>query len=109
MTTNILNPRILHAAYSQGFFPMPDEKTGEILWYRPDPRAIIPLDHFHTSRSLRRVINKKIFQTHITLVSKCLFLSQLHQIKSAVWLLEYILNFKLMTFTATTEHICFDS
>ena len=57
-----LNPELLHAAYSQGYFPMPDGDSGEILWFRPDPRAIIPLDGFHTSRSLRRTINKSIFE-----------------------------------------------
>jgi leucyl/phenylalanyl-tRNA--protein transferase len=41
---------------------MPDIKTGVIAWYRPDPRAIIPLDGFHTSKSLSRLIHKKLFQ-----------------------------------------------
>ena len=57
-----LNPQILYTAYSQGYFPMPDDRTGEILWYRPDPRTIFPLDQFHVSRSLRRTLNKKIFK-----------------------------------------------
>ncbi len=55
-----LTPDVLYAAYSQGYFPMPDE-TGEILWFRPDPRAIIPLDGFHLSRSLRRVVTRNTF------------------------------------------------
>ena len=41
---------------------MPDGDSGEILWFRPDPRAIIPLDGFHTSRSLRRKINQSLYQ-----------------------------------------------
>lgn len=57
-----LNPKILQAAYSQGYFPMPDSETGEILWFRPDPRAIIPLDSMHVSKSLRKVIRKGIFK-----------------------------------------------
>ncbi|MFK7824039.1 MAG: leucyl/phenylalanyl-tRNA--protein transferase [Oligoflexales bacterium] len=57
-----LNPELLHAAYSQGYFPMPDGDSGEILWFRPDPRAIIPLNGFHTSRSLRRTINRSVFK-----------------------------------------------
>lgn len=56
-----LNPEILFAAYSQGYFPMPDHQTGEILWFRPDPRAIIPLHGFHVSRSLKKKIRKNIF------------------------------------------------
>jgi leucyl/phenylalanyl-tRNA--protein transferase len=52
-----LTPDILIAAYCQGLFPMPNE-TGEIAWYDPNPRAIIPLDAFHVPRRLaRRVRN----------------------------------------------------
>jgi len=48
-------------AYSQGFFPMPEPQTEEIEWYRPDPRAILPLDRFHVSRSLRKVLRDHTF------------------------------------------------
>lgn len=48
-----LRPDILLEAYAQGMFPMADE-DGEILWFSPDPRAILPLDDFHVSRNLRR-------------------------------------------------------
>ncbi|MDD9951416.1 MAG: leucyl/phenylalanyl-tRNA--protein transferase [Zetaproteobacteria bacterium] len=50
---------LLISAYSQGYFPMPDPReVAKILWFRPDPRAIIPLDGFHVSRSLRRRIRQ---------------------------------------------------
>ncbi len=45
-------------AYSRGIFPMFDHDTGGIDWYRPDPRAIIPLDGFHVSRSLAKTIRQ---------------------------------------------------
>ncbi|MCB9228592.1 MAG: leucyl/phenylalanyl-tRNA--protein transferase [Deltaproteobacteria bacterium] len=57
-----LNPELLYAAYSQGYFPMPDQEGEDILWFRPDPRAIIPLDGFHVSRSLRKTLRKQLFQ-----------------------------------------------
>ena len=38
---------------------MPDPSTGEILWYNPDPRAVIPLTGFHVSRSLRKTAQKR--------------------------------------------------
>ncbi len=41
---------------------MPDPDTEEILWFNPDPRAIIPLDEFHVSRSLRRTAKKGLFK-----------------------------------------------
>lgn len=50
-----LTPELLLTAYAQGVFPMAHE-DGRIYWYSPDPRAILPLDHLHTSRSLLRMI-----------------------------------------------------
>lgn len=50
-----LTPELLLTAYAQGIFPMADEE-GQISWYSPDPRAILPLDRLHVSHSLRRVI-----------------------------------------------------
>lgn len=40
-------------------------EDGRIYWYDPDPRAIIPLDRFHVSRSLRRTIRQQIFDIRI--------------------------------------------
>lgn len=31
---------------------------GEIFWHDPDPRAILPLDNLHVSRSLRRTLKR---------------------------------------------------
>lgn len=52
-----LTPQLLLTAYSQGVFPMGDE-DGTISWYDPDPRAIMPLETFHTPRSLARRIRR---------------------------------------------------
>jgi leucyl/phenylalanyl-tRNA---protein transferase len=49
-----LDPGTLLAAYRQGLFPMPLGGRGPLGWWSPDPRAVIPLDGFHVSRSLRR-------------------------------------------------------
>jgi leucyl/phenylalanyl-tRNA--protein transferase len=40
---------------------MADSRNGEIRWYSPDPRAIIPLDTFRISRSLRQTLKKNLF------------------------------------------------
>jgi leucyl/phenylalanyl-tRNA---protein transferase len=48
-----LEPGTLIAAYRAGVFPWPDD-AGRLLWWSPDPRAVMPLDGFHESRSLRR-------------------------------------------------------
>ncbi len=52
-------------AYQHGVFPMADEFTGDIDWYLPDPRAIIPLDGFHLSRSLTKRIRQRAFEIHV--------------------------------------------
>ncbi|MBN2143808.1 MAG: leucyl/phenylalanyl-tRNA--protein transferase [Candidatus Aureabacteria bacterium] len=55
-------------AYCHGYFPMGCGDSGEIRWYRPDPRAVIPLDGFHISKSLSRLIRKK---THEVRINTC--------------------------------------
>lgn len=60
-----LSPEGIELAYRHGIFPMADERTGEVLWFRPDPRAIIPLDGFHTSRSLARTIKRGAFEIRV--------------------------------------------
>lgn len=41
--------------YARGAFPMADD-TGEINWYMPDTRTIIPLDSFNIPRSLKKFL-----------------------------------------------------
>ena len=57
-----LSPETLLWAYAQGVFPMASPDGGEILWYAPDPRGVIPLEAFHAPRSLRRVIASDRFE-----------------------------------------------
>ena len=59
--SNELSPGLILSAYAQGIFPMADE-DGEIYWFSPDPRAIIELDGFHVSRTLRRVYRRGVFE-----------------------------------------------
>ena len=61
-----LAPANLLAAYASGIFPMADEdEDGAIYWYDPDPRAILPLDGFHVSRSLLRAMKKNPFEIRV--------------------------------------------
>jgi leucyl/phenylalanyl-tRNA---protein transferase len=47
--------------YYNGIFPMADT-DGSMYWYSPDPRAIIPIESYKPSKSLKPIINKKIFE-----------------------------------------------
>lgn len=58
-------PESVEYAYRLGLFPMCDSRTGEILWFRPDPRAVIPLDGFHISRSLAQRLRRNEFEIRI--------------------------------------------
>jgi leucyl/phenylalanyl-tRNA---protein transferase len=59
----MLTSELLLTAYRQGIFPMAVNQRGEIAWFSPDPRALIPLDErFHISRSLRRTLGQEKFE-----------------------------------------------
>lgn len=49
----MIDPEILLHAYRLGVFPMALE-DGEIRWFSPDPRTILPLDAFHVPHGLKR-------------------------------------------------------
>ena len=55
---------LLLAAYASGWFPMADDE-GEISWYSPDPRGIIPLEAFHAPARLRRQVRQGVFRIEI--------------------------------------------
>ena len=59
-----LRPERLLTAYRRGVFPWYDETT-PILWWSPDPRAIIELGGMHISRRLQRTIRSGKFQLTI--------------------------------------------
>ncbi len=45
--------------YRRGWFPMTDLESGRIELFDPDPRAVIPLDAYHLSRSLRKRVRSR--------------------------------------------------
>ncbi len=51
-------------AYASGWFPMA-VAPGEIRWYSPDPRGIIPLDTFHVPARLARTLRRTAFEIRV--------------------------------------------
>ena len=49
-----LEPGTLLTAYRCGLFPMPLGRRGDVGWWSPDPRGVLPLPGLRVSRSLRR-------------------------------------------------------
>jgi len=54
----------LLTAYASGWFPMAVAE-GEIRWYSPDPRGIIPLDTFHVPSRLARSMRRAGFEIRV--------------------------------------------
>jgi leucyl/phenylalanyl-tRNA--protein transferase len=59
-----LEPATLIAAYRHGIFPWPYDAES-LLWWSPDPRAILPLDALHVSRRLARTLRGDRFRVTI--------------------------------------------
>jgi leucyl/phenylalanyl-tRNA--protein transferase len=59
-----LEPERLLAAYKQGIFPWYQEGQ-PILWWSPDPRAVLWPSALHVSRSLRRSLRKRGFEFRV--------------------------------------------
>ena len=58
-----LDPDLLLRAYSIGVFPMSDGRdANDLYWVEPRRRAIIPLDRFHLSKSLRKTLKSDMFE-----------------------------------------------
>jgi leucyl/phenylalanyl-tRNA--protein transferase len=49
-------------AYRHGIFPWPSQSYEPMLWWSPDPRAILPLDGVYRSRRLLRRMRSGQFQ-----------------------------------------------
>lgn len=58
-----LDPELLLRAYAMGVFPMADDRdAASVYWVEPKWRAVMPLDGFHLSRSLRKTIARDRFR-----------------------------------------------
>ncbi len=57
---DLTSERLLEA-YRVGIFPWYSADQ-PILWWSPDPRFILELEEFKISRSLRKTLNKRVFQ-----------------------------------------------
>ena len=60
-----IRPAVLIAAYRGGMFPMAMDNRGEIGWFSPDPRGVIPLEDFHIPHGLKRTLRKDPFEIRI--------------------------------------------
>lgn len=60
-----LTPLLLIDAYSHGIFPWFDDDTQPVLWWSPDPRAVMAPRDMHISRSLGKRIRSGFFDVTV--------------------------------------------
>ena len=59
---NRLTPDMLLRAYAYGIFPMAEGRSDPAVhWIEPEQRGIIPLDHFHVPKRLRRTVRQGVY------------------------------------------------
>ncbi len=62
-----LSPKRLLAAYRAGIFPWFDDDQAPILWWSPDPRAVLVPGEMHVSRSLAKRLRNGGFEVSLDL------------------------------------------
>jgi leucyl/phenylalanyl-tRNA--protein transferase len=60
----VIEPELLLGAYAQGIFPM-GMPEGELGWFSPDPRGVLPLEEFHVPHGLVRRLRKNPFEIRV--------------------------------------------
>ncbi len=85
----MIPPDLLLHAYRNAVFPMAME-DGELAWFSPDPRAIIPLDTFHLPHGLKRTLKKARFEIRLdvsfeTVMRRC-------AVRDETWINEEIIQ-----------------
>ncbi len=62
----IIHPETLLAAYKQGIFPMAESRHSESVdWFSANRRGIIPMDAFHVSKNVQRLLRQEKFSVKI--------------------------------------------
>lgn len=65
----LIPAELLLRAYRGGIFPMADHRNDrEVYWVEPRERAIIPLDGFRLSKSLRKIIRQIVLPSVVIVI-----------------------------------------
>ena len=60
-----VSPEMLVHAYRNGFFPMGDPESGDLLWFNPSPRSLIEFRNFHVPRRFARYLRNTGYRVTI--------------------------------------------
>ncbi|MEQ9309046.1 MAG: leucyl/phenylalanyl-tRNA--protein transferase [Balneolaceae bacterium] len=62
----IIPPEALLSAYAQGIFPMAESRdSDDVDWYSASQRGIIPIEGFHVSKNVKRIIRQRKFDVKV--------------------------------------------
>ena len=86
----MIDPAVLVRAYREGRFPMGLE-GGEIGWFSPDPRGILPLDAFHVPARLTRVVRRGDFAIRVDTAFESVMRACAAQRAEGTWINDEIL------------------
>lgn len=86
-------PRLL-LAYQSGIFPWPSEGL-PMLWFSPPQRAVISPTGLHVGRSLRKIVNRGVFEVRYDtafseVISACSAIPRRHE--SGTWILPEMID-----------------
>jgi leucyl/phenylalanyl-tRNA--protein transferase len=87
----MLRPDLVISAYQEGLFPMAME-DGEIGWFSPDPRGIMPIDTFHASDRLRRVVRQGRFRLEVDRAFEAVMRACAERPDDGTWISEEIVE-----------------
>jgi leucyl/phenylalanyl-tRNA--protein transferase len=87
----VIDSSLLIAAYAQGIFPMALEH-GEIGWFSPDPRGILPLDAFIVPKRLARVVRQGRFDIRIDTAFEAVMRACAEAREDGTWISDEILD-----------------
>ncbi|MEX0681029.1 MAG: leucyl/phenylalanyl-tRNA--protein transferase [Balneolales bacterium] len=60
---SIVSPEVLLSGYMQGIFPMARSRHDtEVNWFTAGRRGVIPMDRFHVSGKVQRIIRRKAYR-----------------------------------------------
>jgi leucyl/phenylalanyl-tRNA--protein transferase len=87
----VIDPALLVRAYREGIFPMALD-DGEIGWFSPDPRGVIPLETFHVPARLARVVRSARFEIRIDTAFEAVMRACAERPNDGTWISEEIVE-----------------
>lgn len=99
----MIDPALIIRAYHEGIFPMALE-DGDIGWFSPDPRGVIPLDTFHVPSRLARVSRSGVFDIRIDTAFEAVMRACAERPDDGTWISDEILDAYMALFGMGVAH-----